>query len=344
MGLATKEYNSLDILKLILAVFVLVIHSGIDKTVISPLLRIAVPIFFIISGYLFFSKVERLTKEKEKRSALWHLVKRNILLYLFWTAVQLPLFIYGNHYHIDFFKKGVFYTLRDIVTGSGFTGAWYIVALALGTVIIYYASKKLSSGWLLLLTLPLYIMCCFTTNYRGLFGDTSWIVDFSDGYKSITNCDFNTSLPGGLFWIALGNYLAKRKPDFKQVTPGALLVASAVLIVIERWLIVKFKLDYLDDCYFALAILCPAIFVLVKNCNFTFKSWFKVREMSTLIYVVHGSCGRIVGFVLKKMPDGFLQSGILKICLTLLIATVIGLVFLLLRDKFSKIKALKYAC
>ena len=51
-----KTYNTLDMLKLILAFFVMTIHSGVDKTILSPILRIAVPTFFIISSFLFFKK------------------------------------------------------------------------------------------------------------------------------------------------------------------------------------------------------------------------------------------------------------------------------------------------
>ena len=78
MKVSAKEYNSLDILKFILSIFVLIIHSEIDKTVISPLLRIAVPIFFVISGYLFFSKIQKLDNRKDELNALAHLFKRNL--------------------------------------------------------------------------------------------------------------------------------------------------------------------------------------------------------------------------------------------------------------------------
>ncbi len=337
-----KEYNSIDILKFVLSIFVLLIHSKIDKTVISPLLRIAVPEFFVISAYLFFAKVAFLTDETKKRSALKRLVKRNLLLYLFWVIIQLPIIIYGHHFHVKFFTKGIWATLKIIVLGQAFTGSWYIVTLIIGTILIYYASKKISAGWLVVLTLPFYILCCFTTNYRGVFGENSLLIQFNTLYENVTQCIFNTSLPGGLFWIAVGNYMAKRPIRIKTDVLNIILVFLLMLIAIERYLIVKFGWQCLDDCYFTLIFLCPVLLLLVKRYQFTFKSNFKFREMSTLIFVTHGSCGRIVGFILKMAPQ-HLQNEFIKVGITIVAVMVVGILFLKLRDRL-KIKVLEFAC
>lgn len=339
----TKEYNSLDIFKFVLSIFVVVIHSEIDKTVISPLLRIAVPSFFLISSYLFFSKVAILTDKKERRSALCRLAKRNIFLYLFWVVLQLPLIIYGHHYHIDFFTKGIVNTLRIVILGQGFTGSWYIITLVIGSIIVYLASKKISAGWLVLLTLPLYIMCCIATNYRDAFGEESFLVQSIVAYEKATQSVFNTSLPGGLFWIAVGNYLARNPIRIKTHILNILLALLVVLIAAERFLIVKFNWQYLDDCYLTLIVLCPIIFILVRRYNFVFNSRFRFREMSTLIYVIHGSCGRGVGFLLKMGPLAVLQNEMVKVSLTIVVAVVASATFLALREKL-KMNVLKYAC
>ena len=81
MQMVQKRYNTLDILKFILSFFVVFIHSGVDKTVLSPLLRTAVPLFFIIFEWLqerirpvmheevdqqFLKELERSKKEKQE--------------------------------------------------------------------------------------------------------------------------------------------------------------------------------------------------------------------------------------------------------------------------------------
>ncbi len=343
MKTESKTYNSLDVLKFILSIFVLIIHSGIDKTIISPLLRIAVPMFFIISSYLFFSKLEKISDEKERRTALFHLVKRNLYLYLFWVVLQLPVFIYGKHYHTDFFPNGIFNTIRDVLLGKGFTGSWYIISLVLGTVIIYYLLKKLSVGTVLCITLPFYVVCCLTTNYLGLFDSQSLMVRFANGYETIVQTFFNTSLPGGLFWIGLGCFFAKKRLSVSSCALYIMLAISAITIATERFFIVKYGLQYLDDCYFSLILLCSCIFLLVLRNNIAFKSKFRYREISTLVYVIHGTCGRIVGFVLKALPLEFLKNEIIKVCITVCVAIVLSYIFLFIRDNL-KFKILKYGC
>ena len=65
--------------------------------------------------------------------------------------------------------------------------------------------------------------------------------------------------------------------------------------------------------------------------------------MSTLIFVVHGSCGRIAGYILKGLSVGFLQNEFVKVSITIVISILVGMCFLNLRDK-SRLKILKYAC
>lgn len=59
----SKTYNGLDLLKFIMALFVVMIHvkpnvySDILTTVFNPILSIAVPIFFVLSSVLIFKKL-----------------------------------------------------------------------------------------------------------------------------------------------------------------------------------------------------------------------------------------------------------------------------------------------
>lgn len=46
-----RYYPSLDILKAALALFIVATHTGILNDSLYPILRIAVPSFFIISGF-----------------------------------------------------------------------------------------------------------------------------------------------------------------------------------------------------------------------------------------------------------------------------------------------------
>ena len=97
------------------------------------------------------------------------------------------------------------------------------------------------------------------------------------------------------------------------------------------------------DCYFTLILLCPLIFLIVNRHSITFKSRIRVREISTIIYVVHGSCERIVGFALKKIPFETLNNEIIKIIIAFAMIMFLSGIILYLRDK-RVCKLLKYAC
>ncbi len=53
-----KEIEILDVAKFIMAIMVVGIHT-LGRYGIYPLFRIAVPLFFMISSYLFFSNTEK---------------------------------------------------------------------------------------------------------------------------------------------------------------------------------------------------------------------------------------------------------------------------------------------
>lgn len=59
----SKTYNGLDLLKLIMALFVVMIHvkpnvhSEVLTTMLNPIMSVAVPVFFVLSSVLLFNKL-----------------------------------------------------------------------------------------------------------------------------------------------------------------------------------------------------------------------------------------------------------------------------------------------
>lgn len=337
-----KAYNAIDVLKLILAILVVVIHSGVDKTVISPVLRTAVPLFFIISSYFFFRKNKELQSKQQKNHALLRLLKRNLMLYLFWAVIQLPIVMYARGYYQGLSPNGLWHALRDILMGSGFTGAWYIPALAVGIAVVFWAGEKIPSIWLVILTLPLYIVCCLLTNYYNLFDANGIVLKIGEGYRTLTGGLYiYTGFPVALFWVSVGKVLAEKKCTVKTAVLWIVTGVSGALLVWERYAVVRWGLSITDDCYFGLILLCPVVFLLVSRSKLVLHTQFRIREMSVLIYVTHGCCGRIVAFVLNRIPD-FWGQAYVKVGLMFLLSVGIGQIVIYLREK-RNIKILKYA-
>lgn len=74
-ALNKQEMDSIDLAKFVFAFAVIHIHAG-GGTVVHPILAsivnsfdsLAVPFFFIVAGYFFFNRIEKLENEAQKKN------------------------------------------------------------------------------------------------------------------------------------------------------------------------------------------------------------------------------------------------------------------------------------
>ena len=139
------QYRFLDVIKYIMALFVVGIHCLQFNVQAVPLwvyffLRWAVPIFFITSGYLLERKTQ--TKSIDKANIIYEqFLRKSVNRYLIWTVIYLPitLFIFWtNDYNwvIDL----LFFIRNFIFVGEQpFSWPlWYLLALIVAVFIIKY--------------------------------------------------------------------------------------------------------------------------------------------------------------------------------------------------------------
>lgn len=106
-----KTYDSLDVVKWVSALLSVIIHTNpfhgsellefYTKDVIS---RIAVPLFFAISGYLFFRKITfengKIARSQQNCTYLFRYVKHLILIYLgassFYLLYKIPPVVFNR--------------------------------------------------------------------------------------------------------------------------------------------------------------------------------------------------------------------------------------------------------
>ena len=96
MGI-NKNYNSFDLIKFIGCFFVVMIHAktfysfseGLDFVFVNILASVAVPLFFVISGFFLFSKLEfeenKLVNSLKNKKKIGKTVYRLFVLYFLWT-------------------------------------------------------------------------------------------------------------------------------------------------------------------------------------------------------------------------------------------------------------------
>lgn len=201
-----KQYDSVDLGKLILSVLVCCIHTlGGIYSGLAPWTRVAVPVFFCLSGYFFFIKWS--ADPSFMRTYLPY-AKRILILYGLWLLILWPIAL--STYR--FFSKGI---LNDIVLiivrfffGGLFASSWYLMATVIGVGLVCFADRKIPDAVLVLMGLVIYVICVLCSNYRGLFSDDGFFLRL---FVYLYPGTIYHSFPVGLFFIVVGKVLAGRE-------------------------------------------------------------------------------------------------------------------------------------
>jgi surface polysaccharide O-acyltransferase-like enzyme len=120
-----QRYLEIDALKYVLACAVVGLHcqflaeydARLNYMLVNGVFRIAVPLFFMMSGYF-------VTEER-----IMLMVKRTALLYVVWTAIYAPFWWFGLPYD----QRADAPLWQDIV--FGYYHLWYLPALILGLLL-----------------------------------------------------------------------------------------------------------------------------------------------------------------------------------------------------------------
>lgn len=291
-----KNYESIDLMKIIMSIFVVAIHTELFPFVLSPWTRIAVPVFFMISSYFFFNKLQSVSESGSK--VLKKFLIRNLQLYLFWFILLLPFTIIIRNYFQYGFWHGLYEVSLDLLFSSTFRGSWYIIALCISVMIVYFLSKFLTTNILLFFTLPIYLICCLFSNYYGLIDEFDLIVKGYENYISIFQ-SLVTSYPVALFWIALGKKISEKDYHISHKQMVVIAIPLCILLYLEYLFIQKIGNILSNDCYVVLILLCPVIFIYIKDLKFSIKHHYHMRKLSTVVYCLHATIASIITFLAK---------------------------------------------
>ncbi|MBR2448396.1 MAG: acyltransferase family protein [Clostridia bacterium] len=290
-----------DILKIILSLFVVSIHMQLFPRVLYPWIRIGVPLFFIMSGYFFFLKLNGTTNYSQQKVFLKNFIIRNLLLYTFWFICLLPIILYirGELFFGHGVISGILAFIKCILFNSSFTASWYIIATIYGTLIIFFLLRKLPNTILIAISTLLYIVASIASSYPQLIAKSEIA---STIHLGITN--YISPIPNSFIvsvaWIIIGKCFAEKTFKGNKFTYLAITLVSGVLLYLE-WLFVKnINGTFLNDCYIMLLPFCIGVFGFVSNCTpIKCKYSINLRKCSIIIFVTHGAVARIIVSLFK---------------------------------------------
>lgn len=300
-----KNDAKYDLIKFFLSLLVLAIHSTLYPMVLYPWLRIAVPLFFIMSSNFVFSKLQREASKEKQKVILKKFIVRNLQLYLCWFIILLPITIYIRRelYFSNGFFENILTILKSIFFGSTFVASWFITATIIGVLIIYLLSKLLRNDYFVFL-ISLFAFCVVTlaSSYKAIIADTfvfTAINKYIDIFGALV-CSF----PAALFWVFIGKLFAEQKIKIKSRSLLiSLIICSCIALFVEWKFVISLDGSYNNDSYFMLAPLCILLFVGVEKIKpIYWKNSVYFKRASTIIYVVHGS---LLPFVSKLISVVF---------------------------------------
>lgn len=260
---------SIDILKIILAFFVVFLHMhvlrdsypSLSYVLVNGLFRIGVPVFLIISGYYFFY-INDLKKLKK-----WSV--RILLLYIIWSAVYFPLWKEKEHY------------LLSIL--FGYHHLWYLIGTFFSGLLLF--SMRKSSAKTLALAILIFFGCGYTIQLLGnshfFEGDWDAVFNLFPTYRNFLFVCFP--------FLGMGFLIRKLEIDVRQKPSLLLVLASVLFVIFEAFLnykVLKLSQKESVDLLFSLLIACPLLFLYCKN--ITVKTDSRIlASISTAIYLIH---------------------------------------------------------
>lgn len=335
-----------DIVKLVLAVLIVAIHSSMPGMWFRPILRLAVPLFFIISSYLFFSKQRLMTSLEERRRGLRKYAIRILKLYFFWFVLLLPLTIYFRKWYVDFSPETLLTVVRSFLFGSTFMASWFLMASLLGVVVVWLLSRcRVGDKWIVALGVVAYAACCMFSTYYSTVEWNEAVVNGYESYTTIFASPFN-SFPCSILFVAIGKILAERKLSFSNVWLIIILVISMIVLYVEFVLTNSYCRVINDDCYFVLPVACACLFILIgqsQPCEIGIDTK-KLRATSTIIYCSHATILSYMGLVLKNNGIERPNDAWLMLMFLTALAISVGLSLLLLKlEKYPSLSWLRYS-
>ena len=334
----------LDLLKYILSFLVVAIHSNLFLENLFPWLEIAVPLFFVISSFLFFRKLQTCPKEVQSKVLLKYLV-RNIILYFAWLLILLPITIHWNRdWWTGSVPELIKYSIKSLFFGSTFPASWYIMASIIAMPILYF-TRNLNKIVLTLVFSFVYLFCSWWSAYCDIIFTAEkfilWLqINFLRPHLSFNLC-FIIALP----WMFLGEMFAKFDNDrdldkTKWTILIILAVSCGILLSLESKMIRELT-GVIDAKHLMLPPFVACLFSISRNIKIELKNPKLLREISTITYVLHYSLIVNFRFILSPVVSSarMLQFILFFIALIICHGVSIGLYY---AEKTRYGKFLKY--
>ncbi|WP_086349275.1 membrane-bound serine racemase VanT [Candidatus Enterococcus clewellii] len=329
-SIQTNRSSGIDQFRLIAAVMVIAIHTfpfasineGLDQVVTLTLFRVAVPFFFMVTGYYVLGPyAER--RNYPKRWRIDQTMLELLKLYLIASLLYLPLSLYTG---VLALSKPLSEWIKVLVFDGPLYHLWYFPAMLLGLILSRQLLQRLSLSSALFVAGLLYMV--------GLGGDSYYsIVTQIPAIKTFYSLLFQLFdyTRNGLFFVplflCLGALLYLKRARTVSF-PSIKLSVSLLALGLEGFFLHTCTKMRHDSMYLMLPVV--SYYLLVCLLHWQPRVIFpKAKDYSLWLYILHPwsillvyYCSTVVGFLQNSLLQFFLilavTSGLTAVALSLL--------------------------
>lgn len=315
-----KRYDSINIMRMICAFLVISLHTsifasinlGLNSINAKGISRIAVPFFFISTGYFMHKNIT-------KSGYVKGFVKRIGLIYLLMSVIDIILIMPYVSMRLsgDFIDK-----IKYIFIGGITESLWYIPAIIFAVVLVSIFLKKNWIKSLIVLSILLYIIGLLGDSYFGLIKNTplEGVINFYNNIFINTRNGITFSVP----FVALGVLIAKGNIKLSKNIINICLIVFSILLAFEAYFLNLSSISIDTNMYISLLLLVPVIFIWLLNINVQINERTSniFRKMSLWIYCVHETIMLIIMMYMgsKNTILMFLEVSLISTLIAYLIA------------------------
>lgn len=271
-----KKIASIDIFRIAAAFLVVAIHTSplasfnetADFVLTRVIARVAVPFFFMVSGYFL----------SEKR--ILSFCKNTGLIYAGAIVLYLPLNIYNSYFSKDNLPVSL---IKDILIDGTFYHLWYLPAAITGVLIVFGFGKKLKSGVVFGIAVVLYLFALGGDSYYGLVSGNETLSLIYSKLFLISDYTRNGFLYAPVF-VALGRLMKNCRIKSMALNSIGFAISMGLMTAEALWL--KWAgWQRHDSMYVMLPICMFFLFGLLLSANKGRNN--DLSRVSLWIYIIH---------------------------------------------------------
>ena len=290
----TKNYNGIDIMKFTCSILVICMHTNplstyseyLNFALVQVVGRIAVPFFFIASGYLLFREMSLpLSQNEHNWFAIMKYIKRILTIYVVWSAIYFIFILDGLIKTNSVNLKSIPTCVWNFIYLGSYYHLWYLPALIFSVLAFYWLLKYFSIKRILIISTIFYIIGLFGDSYYGIIKNNQILENLFTFYFKF----FITTRNGlffGLIFVTLGAYIGKSVMTTRKAK--TYLLFSFGFMFLEAFTLKYFNIPKDSNMLISLLPVTFFLFTVLINVEIKDNKIYKYfRDSSILIYCSH---------------------------------------------------------